>query len=99
MQNNPQIDQQLIAELRQLAKEGATVPELSAKIHQQISIPETMWIWDVLYFREAFYIGIKDAKSLGAWEKLTKHRPAMSDEEINEEIMPLILSKQAEWDK
>ena len=97
--NDPQIDWQLIADLRRMAKEGATVPQLSSEIHKRLDLPEKTWIQDVLYFNEAFYVGIKDGKSIGAWEKLTKHRPAMNDEQINNELLPIILKNQDDWDK
>ena len=103
MQNNPNsfnLDQQLIADLRRMFKEGATVPQLSTEIHSRLSLPQKgYWIRDAAYFVEAFHLGINDAKNIGSWNKLTEYFPANDDEQINELMMPLILSKQDSWDK
>ena len=103
MQNNPNsfnLDQQLIADLRRMFKEGATVPQLSAEIHSRLSLPQKgYWIRDVAYFVEAFHLGINDAKNIGSWNKLTEYSPANDDEQINKLMMPLILSKQDSWDE
>ncbi len=103
MQNDElNLDRELIHDLRQMVKNGTSVPQLVDEIrHQlfssrQMAIPLGSPFVSILYFVKAFHLGINEAKELGHWSRyLAGH---CNDEQINDVVMPLILSKQASWD-
>ena len=96
MQDTDQkIDQQLIAELRQMMKSGASVAELSIIVQQRLSLPSDSCFLPVVYFVKAFYLTIVEAKDLGLW---CGFGGSYTDQQINEVMMPPILAKRSQWD-
>jgi hypothetical protein len=101
-QDELNLDWELIHDLRQMVKNGASVSQLVDEIRsrlstsRQMSIPSGSPFVPILYFVKAFHLGINEAKELGHWSRyLAGH---CNDEQIDDVVMPLILSKQASWD-
>ena len=97
--NDPQINWQLIADLRRMAKEGSKVPELAVKIELSTSASNAFLC--IVYFSKAFHLTIREVTDLATWDKFKKYYnpQPLSDEQINELMMPIILSKRESWDK
>jgi hypothetical protein len=85
-----QFSENLIKKLRQAALDGKQIPDLVALMPENNSpfIP-------ILCLREAFHLGIGEAKGLGNWNRYGS--PGCSDDAINSRLMPLILANQEKW--
>jgi len=93
---NKLCDPQLVQDLRQLVKDGHTVPKLVATIQERLDLQDSNVLHCIVCFCSAFGIGIATAKPLGAWSGFP--RGTWSDEKIDAEIMPAIWDNRATWD-
>ncbi len=88
-------DEKLITMLRKRAALGASATELIQMIQDYHGLSRTHWAMPVRYFREAFLMGIPEAKELGYWEVFLEG--SLSAAEVDERFRPRILEHRAKW--
>ncbi|MHB1425227.1 MAG: hypothetical protein ACYC3I_18815 [Gemmataceae bacterium] len=87
----PQVNEDLIRELRQLASEGAAVPRLVRTIQTRLGYQENAVLPILWYFTAAFCLPLPIVLPLREW--FVEH----DDEAINSHLLPEIARTRAKW--
>lgn len=87
----PQVNEDVIREMRQLAEKGAKVPELVRTIQMRLGYPEEAVLPILWYFTAAFSLPLPVVLPLREW--FTQR----NDDEMNALLLPEITRTQAKW--
>lgn len=86
-----QVNEAVIREMRQLASKGATVPQLVRTAQSRLGYKEDAALPILWYFMAAFYLPLPVVLPLREW--FAQH----NDEAIDALLLPEIARTQAEW--
>lgn len=87
----PQVNEDLVREMRQLASKGATVPQLVWAIQMKLGYKEDAALPILWYFTAAFCLPLPAVLPLREW--FVQH----DDAAINALLLPEIARTQAKW--
>ncbi len=90
------LDSELVAELRDMAREGATVPDLVRRVQRHHGLANGDAFLPIVYLRYTFWIGINQAKDITLGSQFLMG--TYSDTEVDQMVMPHILAARERWD-
>jgi hypothetical protein len=85
----------VVAELRQKASEGASVPDMLRLLHQQLGSDSAYSTTLAKYFMVAFGLPLRTVSPIGGWTPDSSGE--ISDVRIQELIYPEIMQKKQLW--
>lgn len=87
----PLLNEEIVEEMRRLARKGQTVPELVRTIQMRLGYPEEAVLPILWYFTAAFSLPLPVVLPLREW--FTQR----NDDEMNALLLPEITRTQAKW--
>lgn len=87
----PQVNEDVVCEMRRLASTGATVPQLVRTIQTRLGYKQDVVLPILWYFTSAFCLPLPVVLPLREW--FVQH----NDEAINALLLPEIARTQAKW--
>jgi len=88
---SPELDLQLVRELRELGRKGATVRELVAVIHAGLDLPSDAVIPVLWYLASAFDLSLREVLPVREW------LGTENDTDIDALILPAIEQAKHRW--
>lgn len=94
-----EIDQEIVQQLRRSAASGMLLSGMLRELISRIGLARAYPITLLRYVREAFDLSVGQAKPVAGWVlQLTKCGDGLSDEELDQFVMPEIMGTRFSWE-
>src|SRR5260370_30510465 len=90
------LNQALIRDLHDMARRGATVPQMLRAVLDRTAPEPPPTIVLIKYLREAFGLTLRQASPAGGW--MPDNAGELSDAQLNDLLMPEIMNNRSTWD-
>lgn len=87
---------ELVGRVRQLFRDGATVPEVISLIQETLSLPSGGRVAVAYCLVQAFGLSLGEAGASGAWEGFPVG--TWSNSQVDSHLRPLIVARRGLWD-
>ncbi|GAA4422167.1 hypothetical protein [Bremerella cremea] len=96
MESTPHLDQNMVERLRSFVMDGKTLSSAMELLFPELPEDKRSTVWLVNLIRKAFCLSIAEASPVAGWEG--PGIGIVTNERLDQFVMPSILRRQSEWE-